>query len=460
MRVLGRVRLSRLTDESTSAARQRDIIEQWAGSNGHTVVGWAEDLDVSGSVDPFDAPALGPWLKRSGEWDILCAWKLDRIGRRAIPLNKLFGWMIDNHKTLVCVSDNIDLSTWVGRLVASVIAGVAEGELEAITERTRASRRKLLESGRWPGGMLPRGYRPVELESGGFRLEPDPGTAPEVRRIVGEVIAGKTVDEIAKSLGQHPSGVWKMLQSPNLLGHATYEGRTVRDRQGKPVCWGEPLISKETWEELRSALAERKVIGRRTRKVSPLHGVLSCAVCGQLMFHRRLHRDYGRGEYRYYFCRDKHGRSIPAEDVEQVVFDTFIDGHGDDPVLERVYRPAQSHQAALEDAVRAVDELTELLGGIRSATMRARLTEQLTALDAEIARLESLPSREAGWDYIDTGATFRQVWADSSPEQKRQMISDAEITASVTLNHNSLEMSLVTQKIPPPLETRSEGSLC
>ncbi len=52
MRVLGRIRLSRMTEESTSAARQREIIEMWAKSNDHEIVGWAEDIDVSGSVDP------------------------------------------------------------------------------------------------------------------------------------------------------------------------------------------------------------------------------------------------------------------------------------------------------------------------------------------------------------------------------------------------------------------------
>ena len=58
-RVLGRIRLSRLTDESTSAERQRELIEQWSAMHDHEVVGWAEDLDVSGSVDPFDTRALG-----------------------------------------------------------------------------------------------------------------------------------------------------------------------------------------------------------------------------------------------------------------------------------------------------------------------------------------------------------------------------------------------------------------
>lgn len=450
MRVLGRIRLSRLTDESTSAARQRELIENWAKTNDHEIVGWAEDLDVSGSVDPFEAPALREWWEREGEWDILCAWKLDRIGRRAIPLNKVFGWMIEHNKTLVCVSDNIDLSTWVGRLVASVIAGVAEGELEAITERTKASRRKLLESGRWAGGPAPRGYRPVPLESGGFRLEIDPETAPEVLRIVRGVIDGQTVDQLAKEVGQHPSVLWKMLQSPALLGHSTYKGVTVRDREGKPVCCGEPLLTVEEWDLLQKALAARRrgAGGGRENSTSPMQGIAFCIECDTQLFHHVYRRKYGAGVYRYYYCRNKHGRLIPAEKAEELVFDTFLEDFGAAPVMERVYVPAEDHQIELEQAQRAVEELSALVGTMTSHHMRTRLTEQMRALDLEIARLEATPSRQAGWEHKETGATFQQVWANASADEKRRMIIDAEIKARLARYEDSIEFWIETQKSP------------
>jgi hypothetical protein len=54
------------------------------------------------------------------------------LSRRVISLNKLFGFVQEHGKTLASVSESLDLSTWIGRLVANVIAGVAEGELEAI----------------------------------------------------------------------------------------------------------------------------------------------------------------------------------------------------------------------------------------------------------------------------------------------------------------------------------------
>lgn len=89
---LGRLRLSRSTDESTSIERQRDTITQWADANGHTIAGWAEDSDVSGSIDPFDTPQLGDWLdNRAPEFNVVACWKLDRLSRNALKLNKLFG---------------------------------------------------------------------------------------------------------------------------------------------------------------------------------------------------------------------------------------------------------------------------------------------------------------------------------------------------------------------------------
>jgi site-specific DNA recombinase len=62
MRVLGVIRLSDLSDETTSPERQRSSIEKYAGAYDHEIVGWAEDIDVSGAVSPFDRKDLGGWL--------------------------------------------------------------------------------------------------------------------------------------------------------------------------------------------------------------------------------------------------------------------------------------------------------------------------------------------------------------------------------------------------------------
>jgi site-specific DNA recombinase len=199
LRVLGRIRLSRDADETgTSIERQREAIEQWSAMHGHTVVAWAIDSGVSGSVDPFETPELGPWLKlaKLAEWDALVVYRLDRLSRRVIPLNALFGFIQKHDKTLASVSESLDLSTWIGRLVANVIAGVAEGELEAIRERNLSSQKKLRELGRWHGGFAPYGYRSEKRTDGPYLVVDDDQAQVIRTQILPRVLAYQSTNSI------------------------------------------------------------------------------------------------------------------------------------------------------------------------------------------------------------------------------------------------------------------------
>ena len=57
------IRLSRVTDATTSPERQRQACEDLCEERGYDVVGVVEDLDVSGRMNPFDREKLGPWLR-------------------------------------------------------------------------------------------------------------------------------------------------------------------------------------------------------------------------------------------------------------------------------------------------------------------------------------------------------------------------------------------------------------
>lgn len=473
-RVLGRVRLSRSTDESTSVERQREIVQRWADDNDHTIIGWAEDLDVSGAVDPFDTPSLGPWLEKSRlpEWNILCAWKLDRVARRAVPLHRVFGLCQDEDKTLVCVSDNLDLSTWVGRLVASVIAGVAEGELEAIRERTKASHRKLRELGRWPGGKPAFGYRAVEREyAAGWELVKDDEASKLLEQIISSVLEGQSVESIAKRLTENgvlspadyirrragkqiKQDPWrgqtirKLLRSKTLLGHVTHNGSTVRDSEGLPIHKGPALVSQAEFDRIQSELASRSFKATRTVGVSPLLGVALCYECEKPLHHRG--QTTAGKLYRYYYCRNGHGSSIRAELLEDLLEEKFLEDFGESNVQERVYIQAEDHQIELDQARSAVDEISTLLGTITSDTVRSQLLGQIRALDGKIAKLEQLPTKEAGWEWRKTSATYGDVWRKSDTEGRRQLLIKSGITARVFKPEgtNSLVFSLETQKSP------------
>ena len=460
LRVLGRLRLSRATEESagsTSIERQREIVEQWAAANGHTVVGWAVDDGVSGSVDPFETPALGPWLnEQHDEWDVLCAWKLDRFGRDSIKLNKLFGFCLEHDKALVSCSEGIDLSSPIGRLIANVVAFLAEGELEAIRERQQASRQKLRSLARWPGGRPPYGY--VQARSGdGWVLEVDGPAAEVVQRIVADVIAGIPLHAVATALNSEgvlapsehyrqqtgkPVGTskWRqapiklMLQSKAVLGFVHYKGEAVRDDSGAPLRMAEGLISLEDYNRVQTALDRTAArYTSRQREASPLSGLLVCYFCGKGLTYTGNTKD-GKvyGYYRHPVSSDcEHQGLIPLDTVQATLEDAFLFSIGDDPIKERVWQPGDSREAELQGALQAFDDLTAAAGTLTSQTARARMQVQLASLDKQIAELEAAPRQEGGWRWIDVGGTYRDAWINADVDGRRELLRRSGITMAV-----------------------------
>lgn len=442
--------------------RQREVIENWAKANEHEVVGWAEDLDVSGSMDPFETPGLGPWLNhRAGDWDVLCAWKLDRLGRNAIQLSKLFGWSQDHGKTVVSCSESIDLGSWAGRMLASVIAGLAEGELEAIRERQRSSRSKLRQLGRWPGGKPAFGYRAVKTDDG-WRLVIDEDAELVVRRIVDDLLDGKPLSRIARELNdegvptpaayyasqkgteRREPGRWalnplkNMLRSKALRGFAHHKGETVRDEAGMPVQIAEPLVTLDEWDLIQSTLDKTRESFKDSRRAEngPLSGQVYCFRCERKLHHERNRVKRGAKvyDYRYYRCQDRCSALIPAEELEKPAEEAFLHYLGDSEVRERVWVPGDSHEADLREAVTAFDELTKAAGRARSATAKQRLQAQLDALDTRIMDLEAAPAREGRWEYRGTGQTYRSVWESSDAEARRELLARSGITMAARID--------------------------
>ncbi|GAB2709637.1 recombinase family protein [Nocardia thraciensis] len=459
-RVLGRIRLSRFTDESTSPERQQDIIKAYAKANDDQVIGWAVDIDVSRTVDPFNTPELGKWLKedRAAEWDKIAGWKLDRIATGSIYLNKMIGWCQENNKTLVSVTENFDLSHWVGRMIANVIAGMAEGELEAITERIQFSRKKLLEVGRWPGGRPPFGRIP-EKSGVGWTLAIDPEAKKTIDWIGDLLIQGNAVDWIRDQLNDDdvlpPSehfrkmkrdalrgskwsskAIWDTMQNKTaLLGYATRDKETVRDMEGMPIQYGEPLMTKERFDDIQEALEKRRTGPVRTRNTQPLLGVAYCYDCRKQHAHRVMPRDYGKQEYRYYHCITKGCSSktmMDAGSVEKLLEESFLADVGDKPERKRIYVPPSNSAAELAEAQEAVGEIAAMLATAKSQSVKDRLKEQMSALDTRIEALEQTPVEEGGYKYEDTGRTYREAWeACETPEERRQLLLKYGVTLRI-----------------------------
>ncbi|MGQ4472863.1 recombinase family protein [Streptomyces violaceoruber] len=477
-RVLGALRLSRASDESTSVVRQKVAIQRWADSRGHTIVGWVEDVDVSGAIAPWERPGLGQWLpstigkdvsaveerlawelSRADEWDVLCGMKLDRISRRVLHIAQLVEWAGEHGKEVASAEDGFDVSSPMGKILFQLIAAFAEGELEAIKFRAKSSYAHLMKSGRWRGGFVPYGYRAEKDAVGdGWKLVPDDygtDTASVVREIVRRIVEeGQAINAVCRWLneekvptsldaqriraGKEPKGsVWrvgnltKMLRSHTLLGRVemteeiqlpdgTKEKRTrlVRDAEGLPLQRAEPILGKREWDELQAKLKEnsRPTAGHRYDR-SPLLRVAFC-VCG-----RPLYRNNGR-TWMYYRCSSRNisgaecgqNEAIRAKHLEEAVEEAFLRAVGHAQIIRRTFRPGVDHTADVAEVTRALAELREdREAGLYSSELgKKEYREEYLRLEAKREALATMPVVPDRWEEIPTGQTYADKWAELS----------------------------------------------
>lgn len=440
LRVLGRIRLSKDADETgTSIERQRESIETWSKMHGHTVVGWAVDSGVSGSVDPFDTPELGPWLANPAldKWDILVAYRLDRLSRRVIPLNKLFGFIQEHNKTLASVSESLDLSTWIGRLVANVIAGVAEGELEAIRERNLGSQKTVRELGRWHGGTPPYGYQAVKRTDGWY-LEPDPKEVRVIRdQILPRVLAYESAMSIAKKLNaagisSRKDADWtgnvirQMLRRGALLGRAEHKGKLLVDDDGLPALRAEPILTTDEHRKVIEML-DRRAFRNGAHQPNPLAGVLFCYFCEAPMHAAfRITPDPS-----YYRCSERsrscsQSRSIRPEIAYELAEEQFLSSVGDVQRQVKVFVPGRdNHQSVgdIEAAIAVCRRERDL--GLYEGDDESYLT-RLENLSKKRDELNMLP-QSAGFEWKQLGETYGEAWKELDVEQRRTLLLDSGI---------------------------------
>ena len=82
-------------------------------------------------------------------------WRLDRLGRTAAGLTALFDDLHERKVNLVSLKDGLDLSTPAGRLMANVLASVAQYETEVRGERVAAGQAVARAKGKRWGGSKP-----------------------------------------------------------------------------------------------------------------------------------------------------------------------------------------------------------------------------------------------------------------------------------------------------------------
>ncbi|MFJ9619052.1 recombinase family protein [Streptomyces noursei] len=446
----GRVSREDLQDPDASRAWQRHRAEALISSVNGVIT--EEYFDIG------QTRAL-PWQRRPRATALLSELKNPHRGFDAVVIGEPQRMFYGNQFSLIFplfqhygvplwvpeVGGAVDPGSDAHDLLMSIYGGTSKAERNRIKIRVRATMEALTATeGRFLGGRPPYGYQlvdagphpnPARAADGKRlrRLEPDHATAPVVKRIYREYLAGKGLHAIAEALirdsipcpsrydvdrNRHrSSAAWSKNTVKKILVNPRYTGHQVWNRHRKdevlidvedvtlghrnklianaPDKWiysleqtHEPLVPKEAFEEVQQRMAIRRdgVVAERSPRASSrpyvLRGMLRCRICKRKMLgaysHGRLYyRCVYPGEYAKATGVD-HPLSIHLrEELVLPPLDTWIAEAFEEPRLSET----------LSEMVRAQEELAEdrVVADEARRTIRAveqKLAQYRAALDA------------------------------------------------------------------------------
>ncbi len=187
----------RVSSKKQETRSQEPDLKRWAAAQDQPVR-WYRDKYTGTTMDRPGWQKLERDIA-AGKIGRVVVWRLDRLGRTAKGLTALFDDLRIRKIGLVSVKDGLDLSTAAGRLMANVLAGVAQFENEVRSERILAGQAAARAAGkRWGGSRA------------GVRRKVTPDHAKLIRRLKRE---GEPVAVIARVTGLSRPTVYDVLAS-------------------------------------------------------------------------------------------------------------------------------------------------------------------------------------------------------------------------------------------------------
>lgn len=456
-------------EDNSSLATQEAECRTFAAESGWIVV--AVYREVHTGTELWERPQLTALRAaiRSREVDIVVCHSIDRLARDPVHLGVVLSEADHAGADVSFISELLDDSP-EGQLIRFVRGYAAKVEHEKIKERSRRGAAARLAAGKPNvGPRPPYGYQ--WADTGKTRLVENPGTALIVRRIFGDLLAGRSARQVAMSLssdGIHTAtgkAVWQTATITQLVQNPVYVGkmtsrRYLRERaknqqvtrhgqmvDGKGWTYGRrpasdhvvlsdisvALVSSDVADAVVARLAINKAESLRNCR-HPEHallraGIAVCAYCGC-----HLQAITSRANGTHYRCnqtnRDLHGCpgfSIAAHRLDVAVWDgvkaRLLNRDVVTRELERLRRedPTQADLATLErrfsEVARKQRNLMRDLAAEDNGDVATLIRVDLAALASEHRRLDQergdLERQREMWHLAQNNLVNLDMWLET-----------------------------------------------
>lgn len=292
--------------------------------------------------------------------DYIVCYRLDRISRSVSDFSNLIEDLNSKKINFICIKEQFDTSTPMGRAMMYIASVFAQLERETIAERVRDNMMMLARTGRWLGGPAPTGFtteKQTEIIIDGkiktsCSLKVNNSEMETVKIIYQKFLESGSLSNLCKyltsqNIKSQKGNYFTLIAAKDILSNPVYccadkyafdyfqsknsdicfdkksctsrHGLTSYNRRnynqkGCPrtdkskwiIAIGKHkgVINGKDWVQVQKILEKNKTISPTHNNYSLLSGMITCEKCGERMF-AKIHSRDPSGKVFYYICRNK-----------------------------------------------------------------------------------------------------------------------------------------------------------
>lgn len=404
----------RLDQSFNSIDAQKEAGHAFIKSQSHEGwIGVADDYDDGGfSGGNMERPALRRLMAdiEAGKVDIVVVYKIDRLSRSLADFARMVDVFDRCRVSFSAVTQQINSTTSMGRLMLNVLLSFAQFEREVTGERIRDKIAASKAKGMWMGGPVPLGYDVRDR-----RLVVNETEAALVRRIFDDFVTMRSATLMVKAYGAAgvvtkggkpftKQTIYKMLHNRMYLGEIVHKGQSFPGQH-------QAIVTQAHWDAVHALIAtdgieRRRETNDRQREPVLLRGLLFTPDGERLVPSYTVKK--GK-TYRYYTpvkhrrlgaWASQHG-PLPAAPIEQLVIQQIVAGLSAPHIVQSVWdRVRETHPEISEPAVvlpmRRLATMWQQLFPVEQCRLAQLLIDRVVIADGGL----EIIWRDQGWQEL------------------------------------------------------------
>jgi DNA invertase Pin-like site-specific DNA recombinase len=267
-------------------------------------------------------------------YDVLIGAQVDRLDRQGIGgLVKILEACEQGHGKGRVVTSDWDSDSSEARIIGPILFELARAESMKLQARIKAGKQVQRDRHDFLGNRPAYCWDVVRDQAGKPHFKVIPERKQHVVEAAAMYLTGKSSASISKHFNQlgirtklgnkfQPDAWVKIFENPSMSSHRHYGGEIIKDENGVPIKFAEPILGPGVLTKVRAEIARRKKPSRKpyaTARKALLVPLIRCQDCGEKLY-KNTYRYKGKQEDQYLCKRCPNGSwRIAMDEVDELI---------------------------------------------------------------------------------------------------------------------------------------------